>query len=258
MKKKNNFYLPILIFILVTNVQTNQAQFFKKLKEKISKKTPKVELQVSDTSQVFNGWKPGASDIILYVVTEFDASKRTHVVGSINEDGSFTYKLPDSIQTSVPVNALTEECTHQSDTTIENTQVKISFAKLLVGQNKSFVGNLNPVNPVEAVYNLGENKENNGEKGEYYWFVYSDGYASIQLKCIKNFTMRDAKGRAYKDTLEAESMIAIQLKKGWNLLRTEVIESIPVGAAVHFTKNKVTIVDKLPDDIKWVYQSNKN
>lgn len=256
--KNSTYYLFILTFILVANVQTSEAQFFKKLKEKVSKKKPKNAMQVSDTSQVFTNWNHGASDIVLFVVTEFDTSNRTHLVGKITDHGSFNYALPDSIQTSVPVSALTEECTNQNDAVIENTEVKISIAKLLVGQDKAFIGNMNAASSVEVAYNLGSNKEKNDEIGEYYWFVYADGDATIQLKCIKEVTMRNEKGQAYKDPIDAESMISVDFKKGWNLLKTEVTETIPVGMTWHFTKNKISIVNELPHDIKWVYQSNKN
>lgn len=256
--KNSNFCLLILTFILVANVQSSQAQFFKKLKEKVSMKKPKIELQVSDTSQVFNTWNHGASDLVLFVVTEFDPSKRTHIVGKITEDGSFSYKLPDSIGTSVPISAYAEECTNAQDATIKNPEVKMALAKLLVGQNKEFIGAMNAVNPVEAVYNLGNNKEHNGEKGDTYLWVYADGEASIHIKCHKKFTMRNEKGQAYKDKVDAESNINIELKKGWNLLRTKVTESIPVSMSLHYTKNELSIVDALPEDIQWVYQSNKN
>ncbi len=244
--------------MFVANIQTSQAQFFKKLKQKLSKKEKKEKLYVSDSAQVFQNWEQGSSDIIAFVLTEFDASKRTHIVGSIHESGSFIYKLPDSIGTSVPVSAFAEKCTNAQNATIKNPEVKMALVKLFVGRNKSFVGSLDAVNPVEAVYNLGQNKENNGEKGDTYLLVYADGEASIQIKCNKKFTMRNAKGQAYKDMLDAESAIDIQLKQGWNLLRTEVTESIPVGEGLHFTKNEITIVDALPEDIKWVYQTNTN
>jgi len=255
--KKFKFYISALLTLFLLSGQSTHAQFFKKLKQKLVKKEKKEKLYVSDTAKVFQHWDRGASDIIAFVLTEFDTKKRTHIVGKILENGSFTYKLPDSISTSVPISAFAEECTNTQDAVIENDEVQMALVKLFVGQNKAFTGSLNTVNPIEARFNLGSNKENNGEKGDTYLLVYADGQASINLKCNKKFTMRNLKGQAYKDKLDAESAIDINLKKGWNILRTRVTENMPVGMALHFTKNELTIVDALPNDIQWVHEPTK-
>jgi hypothetical protein len=256
--KKINFYTPILIILFLLNTQISEAQFFKKLKQKFSKKETIEKLYVSDSAQIFKNWDLGASDIIATVFTESDPKKRTHIVGDIAEDGSFSYKLPDSIGTFVPIGRYAEECTNAQEVVIKNAEVKMGLAKLYVGQNKEFTGSLHTVSSKEAVYNSGSNIENNGEKGDTYLLIYADGEASIHIKCEKKFTMRNQKGQAYKDQLDAESAIAIDLKKGWNLLRSRVTENIPVGMGLHFTKKELTIVDALPNDSMWVYQPTEN
>lgn len=259
MKKDGLRYSVLcIVFLFLGSLQTSQAQFFKKLKNKLSKKENSVkELYTSNANQTFNDWDQGASDIIAYIVSELDTSKRTHIIGNIEEDGSFTYKLPDSIATSVPISAYAEECTNAQEAIIKNPEVKMGLAKLLVGQNKEFIGAMKAFKTGEAAHNFGSSKGSDDEIGDTYLWVYADGEASIQLKCHKKFVMLNEKGQAYKDKMDSETNRNIQLKKGWNILRTQVTKNIPVGAeSLHYTKNELSIVDALPEDIQWEYQPN--
>jgi len=106
--------------------------------------------------------------------------------------------LPDSIDTSVPIQAWAQGCTNSKEAVINNPEVKIAAAILLVGQNKQFIGGITPVNPVEAVFNTGKNvEETRAEIGDYYLLVYADGDASISIKCnnSKKFSAKDVEGK---------------------------------------------------------------
>lgn len=207
---------------------------------------------VSESNRVFGNWNRGEAEIVVMVLT--GRNKRTFTAGTIGEDGSFAFRLPESVGTSVPVSSYSRRCTNQQNEVLDGSEVKLAYVGLYARQNGEAIGGLIPAIPVRAAYNMNVGNINNGNLGKYYVWVYADGDTSVQINCRKKVDMTDGKEVQYKD-IEVEDRFNFQFKKGWNLVRAEVLDSIWVGLTKHYLEREWTVVSDFPDNVKWVFRA---
>ncbi|SFZ93428.1 hypothetical protein SAMN05428642_103128 [Flaviramulus basaltis] len=255
MKKKG---ILLLLFTLILVIPNVEAQLLKKLKQKVLGKDSKEGLLtgmfVSETNQVFKDWDMGEADIVLSFHPADSTQKGTQKIGKILDDGSFSYQLPDSILTSVPVRSFISECTNKEETIVKNDSVTISPAFIRVGQNNKFIGYIVPASSIKTSYNtISGGLINNGHLGHYYLPIYANGEATIELNCVKKVKMEDGKGFAFKTKVPVDEYFNYEFKKGWNLVDVHVIDNLLVGESYHYIERSWSVIEKLPNNSVWVF-----
>lgn len=209
---------------------------------------------VSESNRLFKNWNHGEAEIIAIVLTEPDQDKRTFTAGSIDEDGSFDFQLPETVSTSVPVSSYSRPCTNYQEEIPDGSEVTLAYVGLYANQDGETIGSLIPAKPVRAAYNMNVGNINNGNLGRYYVWVYADGDASVQINCKKSVDMTDGKEVEYED-MEVEDRFNFHFKKGWNLIQAEVVDNIWVGLTKHYMEREWTVVSDFTADVKWVFRA---
>ncbi|MBD1262189.1 hypothetical protein HZY62_16430 [Maribacter polysiphoniae] len=248
----------VVLAISMAFPHAGNAQFLKKLKGKVLGKEQHEGLLkgmfVSENDQVFKKWDLGEADIVLSFHPSDSTQKGTERIGGIKENGSFSYQMPDSIRTSVPIRAFISECTNKEEAIVKNDAVTISPASIMVGQNNRFIGYIIPASTVKTSYNtMGGGIMNNGHLGHYYLPIYASGDATVKLDCIKKVKMEDGKGFAFKTKVPVDEYFDYELKKGLNQIDVHVIDNLLVGQSYHFIERGWSVVDEIPSNTLWVF-----
>lgn len=251
MKRINAVIAGLMILCMV---QATNAQFLKKLKEKLMGREEVVPTQkISGLDQKFGNWNMGGADIIAISVFSDDFEKHRQQVGTIRADGSFDLQMPDSLKTWVPVSVYGRDCDNADEARIVNPETKLAWNRLFIYQDGEFKGDINPASNVKAAYNLNNDGLNNGKLGRYYLWVYADGNANAAVYCTKVMDVTDGKEYTYED-MEVKDNFDLNYKKGWNIVEVNNVDNIWVGLTKHYTEREWKVVETLPRDIKWVFR----
>lgn len=244
----------ILGILLVSGVQSGQAQFLKKLKKAVlGNEEAKPTEKTSDLDQKFDDWDQGAADIIAISVFSDDFNKYRQIVGKIQPDGSFSFKMPDSLKTWVPIGVYGSDCENSEEAVVENPEVKLAGNQMHIFKNGEYLGAISPANPVAAAYNVNQSGVNNGNLGKYYLWIYADGDALATIDCTKISTVTDGKETIYPK-MPLEDTFDLHYKKGWNIVEVDVLDNIWAGLTKQYLERTWKVVEELPKDVSWVFR----
>lgn len=253
--------ISIIVFcLLLGNVQGTNAQFLKKLKDKITKTESVIPTQkLSGLDQKFENWELGAATIVAISVFADAYEKHRKKIGVIQADGNFQLNFPDSLKTWVSVNSYGKDCENSEEAQIVNPETKLAWNQLHIFQDQEYLGAIIPANPVKAAYNLNESGVNNGRLGRYYLYVYANGNTSVSIACTKLREITDGKETTYPK-MPLKDNFNLHYKKGWNIVEVNNLDNIWVGRTKHYTEREWKVVKELPGDVTWVFRpaSNRN
>lgn len=254
---KTKFNIAVVLTLLFA-VNVGNAQFLKKLKEKVMGKEEVVPTQkLSDNTMKFKGWNMGEANIMAISVFSDDFEKHRTQVGTIAEDGSFDLNLPDSLKTWIPVSVYGKDCENANEARITNPETKMAWNRFFVFKDGEFIGSVMPANPVKAAYNLNDGGVNNGRLGKYYLHVYVDGNASASIDCTKKQDITDGKDATYED-FPLKDNFDLHYKKGWNIVEVHNLDNIWLGLTKHYQERSWKVVEEVPDSATWVFRPRTN
>ncbi len=259
-----------------TNSQTNEATSNTNVTE-TSKITETKETTDTDDqddwywqntqmseNNTFESWEQGAVDLVmLYRYRNNQSTPETLEVGSIDENGKITIKLPENIQTETKLGNL-QNLVFYDIQDISKFIYTIPeagyFGKTTINVMKdgATIGTLTLGNSVRVTYNLtNQSTLSMGDEGYIISWVYLDKAARMQGTEKTNNTVR----RDGTKPIETENTVVYDLeyKPGWNLVKTEVIGKYDLEHerglnASWFKKHEHTVISEIPKDANYFFR----
>lgn len=221
------------------------------------------ENTIASTNNKFTDWKGGTADI---AIAFKGSGLKVFNIGSIKEDGSIVFNLPDNFETQLSLErqigpqGLFFDIYNRSSVNFTNKDTGfITNTSLMVMRNGKQIGNLTIGDSVRVTLNLvSQSGVDSGDEGYLLYWAYA------QYNCALNGN-QVWQGDVRKDgtnTIEVETNVNYNLnfKPGWNLVKTEVIGNYKLeherGLDVSWFKNhKHTIISNMPNDAKYFFRT---
>lgn len=228
---------------------------------------PKSDLEdyiiSSSNTKKFDNWIYGEAKIVL--VTWGPSSMVVkHNLGTISSEGSFDIQLPEMIYTKANTTKKNRwlSCGYFGDKgtiNYSNSNSGTVMPSIQIEKNDKLIGRLNIASAFELIdgWNpmLHAYHDIPGYRLEWY---YVNGETSAKGQCIQE--NRHGDGKDFDLTKEYD----LYLKQGWNLVKTAYYGErilIDWGEGQHnkhsyYKEEKITVVNTIPDDAKWVFSKS--
>jgi hypothetical protein len=251
----------------VTNVEDNASKVIEDNTNSIPKDSQNdwywENTQMSQ-NDVFENWEHGPVDLVMLYRYKNNQNTPTKLtVGSIDENGTITINLPETIQTETKLGNLKNLVFYdiQDISKFIYTNPDVGYfgkTTLNVEKNGATIGTLTMGNSVRVTYNLtNQSTLTMGDEGYLISWVYLDRAARILgTENTTNTVRRDG-----TNSIEAENTVVYKLeyKSGWNLVKTEVIGKYDLDHerglnASWFKKHEHTVVAEIPEDANYFFR----
>lgn len=216
---------------------------------------------IESTNNRFETWNGGQADIVMmYRINPGEQSHKKLKIGVISANGTIQFDFPKIVDTRTKINdrqnILFFDIQDQSSLNYTNGDTGyFANASLIVMKNDKQIGTLTIGNSVRVTLNL-VNQSNlySGDEGYLLYWAYVDNDCAILAD-------EDWKGEVRRDgtnTIEVETNVSydLNLKKGWNLVKAEVIGKYELnherGLDVSWFKNhRHTVIETMPDGARY-------
>lgn len=209
-----------------------------------------------------DGWNYGEAKIVMLTMGP-SSSAIKHDLGTISSEGGFDIQLPENVETG---NTIKENrflgCGYfggKGTINYSNSNVGVMGASLQIEKNNTPIGSLHMASAIELVdkWNPLQHAYHDIPGYRLEWY-YSNGETSAIGQCIK-----ENRYGAGKD-FDLTKVYDVQLKKGWNLVKTAYNgERILIdwgegkqNKHSYYKEEKFTVINALPEDSKWVFKAN--
>lgn len=221
------------------------------------------ENTIASTNNKFKDWSGGEADITMGYK---GPSLNTFKIGTIKSDGNIVINLPNSVTTKISLKrhlgpqGFFNDIYGISQVNFNNENAGfITNTSLLIIRNGKHIGNLTIGNSVRVTHNLNnQSSVTSGDEGYILYWAYANDSCGITLN-------QNWKGEVRKDgtnSQEVETHVSynLNLKPGWNLIKTEVIGKYKLdherGLDVSWFKNhKHTIISNIPNNAIYYYRA---
>ncbi|MBZ0328250.1 MAG: hypothetical protein K8F54_11630 [Altibacter sp.] len=214
----------------------------------------------------FENWDGGSAKLLMSYKSIGNGSEPKIIhVGSVNSEGLVQINLPEVITTETSLdyigNLVFFDFQDIGALRYDNGKVgSFSRTSLQVEQHDKIIGNITMGNSVRVTYNLtNQSTLTMGDEGYILYWVYVDEACKMQgTENRKDKVRRDG-----TNTIDAATEVVydLQLKQGWNFVKTEVIGSYDLDHerglnASWFKKHKHTVVPEIPSDAVYFFRKN--
>lgn len=212
----------------------------------------------------FANWSFGEADIVMTGLTKYQNDPgNKKKIGSVKADGSFDIQLPAKV---VKHSGIKDDrwlgCGYfggkgKIDYSNSNTGVMIGYISIEI--NDQLIGRLYMASDIELIDKWNPLQYHYHDIPGYRleWF-YASGETSANGRCVKE--NRYGEGKDFDIT----TVYDVQLKPGWNLVKREFNGPrifVDWGDGEnnkhsYYKEEKITVVNELPGDAKWVFRKS--
>jgi hypothetical protein len=223
---------------------------------------------IASENDRLNGWENGEADIMMvYRMNAGQQKLKTLKIGTINNDGDILVDLPENVQTQSELeerqNILFYDIQDQKSLNYTNGKAGIfANASLFVMKGEQQIGTLTLGNSERVTLNLvNQSALYSGDEGYLlYWAYVTEDCAIVANEDWSGDVRRDG-----TNTINVSTNVSYKLnfKKGWNLVKTEVIGNYPLkherGIEMSWFKNhKHSIISSEPTDSRYYFRTYPN
>lgn len=208
----------------------------------------------SSSKQYFDDWSLGDAELVLTTQPYKRTNSQAISIGKIKADGSFDFDLPAGMVADRSIDRMFKciyiEMDKRPETSYLAPQSKLISAWLTVVKEGRQMGVLSLGTSKQQVYNYSPAGQYAGNKGYvlHYWFA--EQATSAKTTCQREIEVFDGR----KDRkIEIEDIYELEFGKGWNWIKTEIVENQKVGSKLFYKTKKYTVTKKLPEEVRWVF-----
>lgn len=214
-------------------------------------KSPLDFFSITKTNEKkFDAWQFGSANIVLVTLPYKRGNKQEIPVGKINENGSFSFDLP----TVNPDRELKHfyKCDNpNNNASYTNENVLAVPCFLSIRQNGEEIGMLSMATSKQIAYNNSPRGKYRGDKGYRIDLLFVMEQAGLKNNCSREITATDHAEITKKITIS--DIYELQFKSGWNMIKVEVLDKQLVGNIPYYKTKHYTTIQKLPQDVRWVF-----
>lgn len=231
--------------------------------------SPKNDLEdyliSKNNTKKFDNWSYGEADIMMggFANRQTDPGYNKKI-GTVKADGSFSLQLPAKVVTGKNgiVNNRWLSCGYFGDKgkiEYSNTSTGVKVGYIHIKINDKLIGRLTMASSVELIDGWNPLQYHYHDIPGYRleWF-YSSGETSANGRCVKE--NRYGEGKDFDITTVYDA----QLKPGWNLVKREFDGPrifVDWGDGEnnkhsYYKEEKITVVNDIPNDAKWVFSKS--
>jgi hypothetical protein len=185
------------------------------------------------------GWQGGTAEVMIWGHDE--------PVGRVHEDGSVTFDLPTPPETGQTVTRTFSRC-RTSELTVVNGEADVAPTMLYLQSGEEQVGMVAADSPEMAAYQLSWG-QTELVKGSFLRWVHVAGDAAVTGRCVEEQI-------SVSGPIEVVTEMDLNLKSGWNLVRTTNLEIIRhADGTAHETHTRYDALQAFPAEAAWYLES---
>ena len=246
---------------LVTNINTSENNSENQIDDEITKVNQSdahlKKYSISNTNEKkFEAWKHGNASIFLVTQPYKRNNKEEVKVGEVQEDGSFDFKLPASVNLDRSISNYFKcegtASTVQTDYKAPNTGLVSAFFSIRKNENE--IGLLSLATSKQQVYNNSPFGKYLGHPGYRLQLWFAEANTGAYTICKRNIEATD--NAEITKQIDITDVYDLSFNQGWNYVKTEIKEDQMVGNVPYYKAKKYTIETSLPNDVKWVFKEH--
>lgn len=231
---------------------------------KISKKEKNASTQ-SDThlkkyiitksnAKQFTNWKLGKAEIILITQPYSTAKRQALKVGEIKPDGNFDFDLPSSVWFDSTISDFFKCQGSISSTETQYTEKEVGLipAFLSIRKSENEIGVLSLATSKQQAYNNSPFGKYQGHLGYRLELWYAEASTNAESVCKRTIEATD--NSEITKQIQISDIYNLSFKKDWNYVKVAIQENQKVGIIPYYKTKKYTVVNSLPNDVRWVFK----
>ena len=224
--------------------------------QQINKNTRHLDgrLIASSNEKKFDNWPHGSAEIYLFARSYDGKETYEHKVGAFNENGEFDIinnmpEVPTKVEATKFFNCKAGDLKTQAS----NDNALMKEAYLHVKKDNKRIGSLSIATSKQVSMQNSPAYFNRGESGYFASFFFVTEPVTISGKCVYKRKVTD--GSELVEEIEVTDNYNINLQKGWNLVKEEVLTSKTVGRLPFYTTKKIAVLENNDPRARWVFSN---
>ncbi|HBY67334.1 MAG TPA: hypothetical protein DEG69_05985 [Flavobacteriaceae bacterium] len=246
---------------LVTNVNTSENNSEKQIDDETTKvnqsDTHLKKYSISNTNEKkFEEWKHGNASIFLVTQPYKRNNKEEVKVGEVQEDGSFDFKLPASVNLDRSISNYfkCEGTASAAQTDYKTPKTSLISAYFSIRKNENEIGLLSLATSRQQIYNNSPFGKYHGHLGYRLQLWYAQANTGAYAVCKRNIEATN--NAEVTKQIDITDVYDLSFSQGWNYVKTEIKENQLVGNVPYYKAKKYTVEPSLPNDVRWVFKEH--